>query len=125
MTPTTLTELKAAWLTCKQAERTAAAQRLEVEQQMLALLPAQGEGTVTDKELGVSVIYKLTRKVDTDALRTHWMSLPPEARDAFRWSASVDTAALRSLQEHRPDLAAAALHYITTSPAKPGFSVKE
>lgn len=125
MTPMTLTELRAAWIACKRDEQAAAARRLEIEQHMLALLPAQDEGTVTDKEHGVSVTYKLTRKVDADALRTNWMGLPPEARGAFRWSASVDTAALRSLQQHRPEIAAAALHYITTSPAKPGFSVKE
>ena len=125
MQPMTLHELRAAWLACKHDEQAAAARRLEVEQQLLALLPAKSEGTVTDQDSGVSVTYKLTRRADSAALQNAWMGLPPEAQAAFRWSASVDTAALRQLQEHRPDIAAAALHYITTSPAKPGFSVKE
>ncbi len=125
MQPMTLTELRAAWLACKQDENAAAARRLEVEQQLLALLPTRDEGTVTDKEHGISVTYKLARRADSDALQRAWTGLPPEAQAAFRWSASVDTTALRALQEHRPEIAAAALHYITTSPAKPGFSVKE
>ena len=125
MKPATLPELRAAWLACKQAEKTAAAQRLEVEQQILALMPAQDEGTVTDKEAGVSVTYGITRSVDTDAILKHWQSLPAGAQTAVKFKASVDVRAWRVIEEHDPAARAALGQFITSKPAKPTISIKE
>lgn len=125
MKPATLTELRAAWLACKQAEKTAAAQRLEVEQQILALMPAQDEGTVTDKEAGVSVTYGVTRSVDTDDLLKHWQSLSAAAQTAIKFKASVDVRAWRVIEQHDPAARAALGQFITSKPAKPTISIKE
>ncbi len=57
-----LEELKTAWRVAKAAEDAANAERLRVEAAIVALMPSKLDGSVTDA--GVTVTYKVTRKVD-------------------------------------------------------------
>lgn len=125
MKPTTLTELKTAWLACKQAETSANTQRLEIEAQMLALLPKQDEGTVTDDDSGISVTYKMTRSVDSNALSRDWQKLPPAVQASFKWTASLNTSAWRAAMAGDEFAASCLPNYITRKPAKPAITIKE
>lgn len=120
---TDIANLKFAWLAARRAEQAANAERIAIEQQILQLMPAKDEGTVT--ESGVSVTYKLTRTLDTQGLRSDWNALPPRAQAALRWKAELDTSAYRSLQAE-DDIASNVLaRYITSKPAKPTIAIKE
>lgn len=114
-------ELRAA----KQAERAAADHRLAVEAQILAhfTAPEAGEGTAKDGDL--TVTWKLTRKVDTEALQDAWVELNPNTQKAFKWKADVDLKQLRALADLDADGHAAAARFITTTPAKPAITLKE
>ena len=125
MTTETLHELKAAWLAAEEAETEANTSRLAIEQQMLALLPTQDEGTATDKDTGISVTYKITRSVDTSAIQRDWQKLSAAAQGVLRWKADLDTRAYRALSEHDPIATSVLAHYITSKPAKPTISVKK
>lgn len=126
MNHATLAELRAAWLAAKEAEARANAERRAIEDAIIALMPAgASEGTVTDKEHGVSVTYKAIRKADTERLQEHWMELPDNVRAAFRWKADVDTKHLRALHDLDATGYAAAAAYITTTPAKPAITIKD
>lgn len=124
MKPANLHELAAAWRAAKAAEAAARDERLAIEEQMLALLPKKDEGSVTDADSGVTVSYKLTRTVDTEALQGAWHELPEHAQRAFRWKADVDLKALRGLQEFDGEAYAAAARFITAKPAKPSISLR-
>jgi hypothetical protein len=125
MQPATLAELKAAWLAAKDQEHAATEERRLIEEAMLAYLPSKREGTVTDKDHGITVTYKLTRKVDTDALQRAWEGLDKNAQSAFRWKADVDTRQLKAISELDQDAFILVSHFITTSPAKPAISIKD
>jgi hypothetical protein len=125
MQPATLHELKAAWLAAKQQELQATEERRAIEDAMLVLLPAKAEGTVTDKEAGISVSFKVTRKVDTEALQRQWVNLTENAQAAFKWKAEVDTRQLKALHDFDEAAYAFITQFITTSPAKPAFSIKD
>jgi hypothetical protein len=121
----TLAELKAAWLAAKDAERAANEERLTVEAAMLTLLPEKQEGTVSDKDTGVSVTYKLTRKADTAALQTDWLQLPANVQGVFTWKADISIKSMKAVQELDQAAFEVAAKYITTTPAKPSISIKE
>lgn len=125
MKPANLTELKAAWLAAKRAEEAANAERRQVEEAMLALLPSKLEGTVSDKDSGVSVTFKVTRKVDTAALQAAWMGLGERAQQVFTWKADVSTRQLNTLAEFDQAAHAAVSQFITATLAKPSITVKE
>ena len=127
MTPSTLDELKAAWLDAKKAETQWNYTSIAIEGEILKhpLFTPTDEGTVSDKDSGVSVAYKVTRSVDTEALRTGWASLSPETQAAFKWSASVDTKTLKAFQLANPEAYKAVARFVTTKPAKPSISIKE
>ena len=119
----TLQELAVAWRVAKAAEKAATEERLRIEEAMLALLPKKEEGSVTQD--GVTVNYKMTRKVDTDALQADWMRLEKSVQQCFRWKAEVDTKTLRATQQIDPDAYQFAARYITTTPAKPAITIKD
>jgi len=127
MSTSTLDELKAAWLDAKKTEAQANATRLVIEGEILKhpFFTPTDEGTVSDKDSGVSVAYKVTRSVDTEALRAGWAKLSPETQAAFKWSASVDTKTLKAFQLANPEAYSAVAQFVTTKPAKPSISIKE
>ena len=125
MKPHTLNELKTNWLAAKAAEAAANKERLAIEAGMVAMLPTKLEGTVTDKESGVSVTYRMTRKTDTTALQNDWMHLSQTVQSAFTWKADASARQLTAMQELDPAAYALAAKYITSTPAKPSISIKE
>jgi hypothetical protein len=125
MQPATLAELRAAWLAAKQQEHAAAEERRLIEEAMLAHLPNKREGIVTDKDHGITVTFKLNRKVDTEALQAKWHQLTENAQRAFRWKAEVDMRQLKAISDLDEAASAYISQFITTSPAKPAFSIKD
>ena len=119
-TPINLEELKTAWRAAKAAEDAANAERLQIEAAIVALMPSKLEGSVS--EHGVSVTYKVTRKVDAVSLQNDWHTLPESVQQAFAWKPSVDTRHLRALEGY--DLTTAQ-RFFTTTPAKPAISIKD
>ncbi len=126
--PTTpLAVLKTAWLAAKAAEAVATERRREIEDAILTHFPTdKTEGSITDKDAGVTCTYKLTRKVaDSDTLAGEWMQLSKNAQSAFRWKAEVDTKQFKALQDLDPEGFAQVAQYVTTTPAKATISIKE
>jgi len=121
--PASLATLAATWAQVKAEEDAAKARRLEIEAQIVGVMPAKDEGVtkVEQDGLRVSVTYKLTRSVDTDAVRGAWGSLQPAVQSAFRWKADIDTKALRELDAQEAQQIAP---FITTKPAKPSVKVE-
>ena len=121
----TLESLTLAWMKAKKHEAAANAERLQIEQQLVAMLPGESEGTTSQivSDYRVSVRYGVTRKVDSDKLRDMWSDLPAEAQDAFRWTAAVALPKLRALQELRADLYGRLAAVIETKPARPAVTV--
>ena len=118
--PINLEELKTAWRAAKAAEDAANAERLQIEAAIVSLMPSKLEGSVSDH--GVSVTYKVTRKVDAVALEGAWTTLPEDVRRAFAWKPSVDTRHLRELEGYE---LTTAQQFFTTTPAKPAISIKD
>lgn len=121
-----ITELVAARIEAKRAEDAAVQARRELDEQIaLALSTGKPEGTESRKleELGakVTVTYKVTRKVDTDALTKSWASLSNDQQAAFKWTADVSLTALRKIDG--ADLAAVA-QFFETKPAAPSVKVE-
>lgn len=74
------------WLNIKHAEKQLQNRRREIEDELMGYVESVPEGTVhlNDK---IKVQFKLTRKVDSDALDKIWDDLPLEVQDAFVWEA--------------------------------------
>lgn len=123
MNRATLSELKTAWLAAKAAERAANEERLAVEAAILALMPEQTEGTVTDKDTGVSVAFKVTRSVDTESVQRDWTALPRNVQDAFKWKADIDTKKFKAIQDLSPSDFTVLARYVTSKAAKPSITV--
>lgn len=124
----TMELLAANWLAAKRDEDTARALRLSIEGEMLAVLPAVEEGIIKATYGGhfqVGATYRLTRKVDTERLKDDWATLPGRVQAAFTWKADVSITQLRAMEKAAPLDYAEALHYITTSPAKPAIKIEE
>ena len=121
----TITELTAALKAAKAAEEKAKADRLDIEDQMVALFakPVTGEGTHNDEEF--SITWKLNRTVDTDKLSAAYETLPVNVQRAFRWKAEVELKNLRALTELDPTSYLAAAEFITSKPAKPSITLKD
>jgi len=71
-----LIELRMQLALAQDAEHYARDRRLAVEAEILALMPVKHEGTVTDKEVGLSVSYKVTRKLDYEVYKSIADGLP-------------------------------------------------
>lgn len=124
MKQATLHELRCAWQEAKALEAKAAQERRAIEDAILALLPSKTEGTVTDKDSGISVAFKVNRKVDSDALQLAWPSLGANAQRAFKWRAEIDARQLKALQELDATAYSSIAPIITATPAKPAISIK-
>jgi hypothetical protein len=111
-----ITSLRAA----KQMEDAAADQRIAIEKQILMHYSDQAktEGSLTDKDHGITLTYGVTRKVDSDALSRAWNSLSENVQKAFAWEAKVVTKTLKAIQELDPKTYAQLANFITTTPKK-------
>jgi hypothetical protein len=115
------------WLAAKAAESKAATDRLAVEQQIAGLLRAtqpEDRQKADVDGLRVTVQYKVTRKVDGEALRAAWDTISPRAQSCFKWAASVDMKEMRKVADVLPADYALAAKFIESKPAKPSVTVE-
>ena len=90
--------LTAEWLVLKREEKTMQARRREVEDELLTHIAAVKEGTVHINQ-SIKIQFKLTRKVDSDALDEIWDQLPDNIQKAFQWEAKPVLKELRKVQD--------------------------
>lgn len=103
----------------KENEAQAHEHRLDIENQILAVISPKYEGTV--KEAGISVVYKVTRKLDFEAYLAIEDGLP-EGLKCVDMKPALNLKAFRALELVDPGLAAT---FVTESPAKPSISIIE
>lgn len=123
----TLESMTLAWIMAKQHEDAARAERLAIEQQIVAALPGAHPEAIRLQVVGgyrVAVKYAVTRRVDSERLQAMWGELPPQAHGAFRWKAEVALPKLRALQELLPDVYAQLVPAIEAKPAKPSVTIE-
>lgn len=122
----TIQDLVAARIAAKREEDAAVAKRRELDEQIsLQLSTGKAEGTESMKfpDIGakVTVTYKVTRKVDTEALQERWEYLSEEQRAAFKWSADISISALRKFEGN--DLVAVS-KFFESKPASPTIKIE-
>lgn len=123
MNPAIIQELSEQWTAASKLEKQANAERLAIEGKMLELFVPIPEGTA---ECGnIKVTYKITRKVDSQALREMWDTLSDNSKRCFKWDAKVTLAEFRTLQNTDVQAYVNASKFITSTPAKPTISLKE
>lgn len=122
-----LEHLAERWLIVKDAERQANAERLRIEDKILALSPAKEEGssslTLTNG-YKLKLIGKLSYKADLDALleiTADW----PEEQKPVKTETKADEAALKFLRANRPDLWKRIAQAVTTKPMKTAVTIEE
>jgi len=124
--PMSLATLKGLWVGHKQDENTAKERRLEVEAAIFAHFPSDKlEGSITDADAGVTVTYKVSRKVDTAKLQADWNKLSQNEQAAFKWVADVETKTFKALADLDQVAHSTVCAYITTTPNKPSITIKE
>ena len=110
--------LTAEWLALKHEEKILQVRRREVEDELLMHTATVPEGTVHLNDR-IKIQFKITRKVDSDALDKIWDSLPDNIQDAFEWEAKPIVKELRKVQgDVRID------GVITESAGRPTFTEK-
>ena len=122
----TIQDLVTARIAAKRLEDEAAQKRRDIDEQIsLQLSKGKAEGTESMKlpDIGakVTVTYKVTRKVDTEALQERWEYLSEEQRAAFKWSADISVTALRKFEGN--DLVAVS-KFFESKPASPTIKIE-
>lgn len=90
--------LTAEWLNIKHAEKELQKRRRAIEDELLTHIAAVKEGTVHINQ-SLKAQFKLTRKVDSDALDKIWDELPDNIQAAFEWNATPVLKELRKVQD--------------------------
>lgn len=122
--PKTAEQLAQEWLDAKAEENAARAKRIEIEEELLAILPCREEGSQTSKlENGMRVVTegRLTRSIDAKALADDWNDLPAIIQGTFHWKPDLKITCFKSLEDDHKALIA---KYVTTKPAKAGVKVE-
>ncbi len=86
------------WLNIKHAEKELQKRRRAIEDELLTHIAAVKEGTVHINQ-SLKAQFKLTRKVDSDALDAIWDQLPDNIQAAFEWNATPVLKELRKVQD--------------------------
>lgn len=118
-------ELALKWSIAKQKETAARDERVEIEEEILALHPAREEGSetfATPQGVKISLTGKLTYKADLDKLLAITATWPEEARP-IKTEIKADESILKALREHSPDAWRQIAPAITVTPAKTGVKV--
>ena len=110
----------------KAAETAAHDERVALEAQLVSLHPPVSAGAEeTFNGEGYSIAFKVTRKVDADALFDAFPTLPANAKKAFRFKADVALTQYRALAEFDPASYDKVTSFVTTTPAKPTVTLKD
>lgn len=118
-------ELALKWSIAKQKETAARDERVQIEEEILALHPAREEGSetfATANGVKISLTGKLTYKADLDKLLAITATWPEEARP-IKTEIKADESILKALREHSPDAWRQIAPAITVTPAKTGVKV--
>lgn len=118
-------ELALKWSIAKQKETAARDERVEIEEEILALHPAREEGSetfATPQGVKISLTGKLTYKADLDKLVAITATWPEEARP-IKTEIKADESILKALREHSPDAWRQIAPAVTVTPAKTGVKV--
>ena len=118
-------ELALKWSIAKQKENAARDQRVEIEEEILALHPAREEGSetfATPQGAKISLTGKMTYKADLEKLIAITANWPEEARP-IKTEIKADESILKALREHSPDAWLQIAPAITVTPAKTGVKV--
>ncbi len=91
--------LTAEWLALKHEEKILQVRRREVEDELLTYTATVPEGTVHLND-SIKIQFKLTRKIDSDALDKIWDELPDNIQAAFSWEAKPVAKELRKVQNN-------------------------
>jgi len=114
------------WLNAKQVEKKANTLRIELENELIALLGMKAEGSETHNLDGFKVVItgKMNRKLDVNAYREVMESIPSDlcpVRVVEEYK--LEDAGCRWLSENKPDVWGILAKAITTTPAKPSVNV--
>ena len=93
-----LDTLTAEWLVLKREEKAMQTRRRAIEDELLMHIANPKEGTVHLNDR-IKVQFKLTRRVDSDALDKIWDELPDNIQAAFEWEAKPILKELRKVQD--------------------------
>lgn len=121
----TAEKLAAEWLLAKQEELIAVTRRLEIEEDLLKMLPHKEEGSATttlSNGFRFKATGKLSYKADLDkllALTASWPEKPVKTK------VEADEAFLRAIRTDRPDLWRQIAPAITVKPAKTYIVIEE
>lgn len=118
-------QLASDWLTAKRAEQAAQATRLQIEQEILELIPAKPEGsstTVLANGLRLKSQGKLMYKADVNqllAITKDWDEKPVKTK------IEADESLLKAIRTDRPDLWRQIAPAIALKPAKTYITIEE
>lgn len=123
---TRLDTLCLALMRAKQDEEAARDTRIAIESEIVKLVEAKEEGSVTTsgEQFKVAVTFGVNRTVDRAALETIRTSMPPGLFfRAIDYRPAIDTAGLRYLRNNEPEAYAQLAQAITAKPAKPSVRI--
>ena len=110
----------------KNAEREATAARIEIEEEILILVPAREEGSdsrLLSNGLQLKTIGKLIYKVDLEKL-IQLTAAWPDGFKPVKTEIKADDTILKAIRAQRPDLWREIADAITTKPAKTAVTVE-
>jgi hypothetical protein len=107
------------------SEKAATDLRQSLEAQLVSLHPVTDGSEETVKGDGYSIAFKMTRKVDSDALFAVFNTLPDNAKKAFRFKADLALTQYRALSEFDAATFNKVAAFVTTTPAKPTVTLKD
>lgn len=125
-----ISELANKLFSAKRAEEQAKSQRIEIEEQIAALVETPDNGSKTvDAGDGIKVTVKrsMSYKADTDAIRNLGLaeeSLPLKFVPAKPAGYAFDDKAYEKLVEDCPSVAAKLSEFVTVTPRKVGVTLK-
>ncbi len=119
----TIEQLCPEWLAAKKAEQTANAQRVAIEDQIIALTGKRDEGAKTVDVSGfkITVTGKISRKMDWMAWETIKAQIPADMHPV-KLKPELDEKGVKWLAEHQPDIYK--LLPIEVKPAKTAVEIK-
>ena len=122
---TILDQLAEEWLVAKEAEREANAERINIEERILELVPPKEEG-VSYRKLGNSYRIKSTGKL---SYKADLDKLIPLVKDwkikPVRTEIKADEAMLKHIRANCPDLWRVIAIAVTTKPSKTAVTIEE
>ena len=122
-----LESLAEQWIVVKEAERAANAERLRIEDKLLALIPAKEEGSITQAisdRYKLKATGKLSYKADLDQLKALTADWPEDYRP-IRIYEEADSAMLKAIRSDSPALWQRIASAVTVKPLKTSITIED